>query len=170
LGREGELGKVKVEVDWNLEIGGILRENIDRNGPALLFENIKDHKNTMCTKLFSSSLSSNSRIALMLGLSKDTPHKNLIQVWRGRTKRPIKPVIVDNGSCKENILNGDDVDLFQFPTPHWQKLDGDRYIGTFHGVITKDPDTGWTNVGTYHQMIHDKNTTTMSVAQGQHIC
>jgi 4-hydroxy-3-polyprenylbenzoate decarboxylase len=169
LDREGELARVKVEVDWDLEIGGILRENMDRNGPALLFENIRDYRNTICTKLFASSLSSNSRIALMLGLSKDTPYRDLIRVWRERAKKSVKPVIVDTGPCKENILKGDDVDLFQFPTPHWQKLDGGRYIGTFHGVVTKDPDTGWINVGTYRQMIHDKNTTTMSLAQGQHI-
>lgn len=169
LDREGELAKVKAEVNWDLEIGGILRENMDRNGPALLFENIQDHKNTISTKVFSSSLSSNSRIALMLGLPKNTSYRDLILAWRERIKKPIKPVIVDTGPCKENILKANDVDLFQFPTPHWQKLDGGRYIGTFHGVVTKDPDTGWTNVGMYRQMIHDRNTTTMSVAQGQHI-
>jgi UbiD family decarboxylase len=169
LEKAGELARIKTEVDWDLEIGAIARENMDTGGPALLFENIKDHKNTLCKKLFTCSLSTFSKIALMMGLSKDTPYKDLIKVWRERAKKPIKPVIVDKGSCKENILKGNDVDLFQFPTPHWQKLDGGRYIGTFHGVVTKDPDTGWTNVGTYRQMIHDKNTTTMSVAQGQHI-
>jgi UbiD family decarboxylase len=169
LEKEGELAKIKTEVDWELEIGGIAREAVDREGPALLFENIKDYKSTICTKLFTCSLSTFSKIALMLGLPRDTPYKDLIQVWRERVKKPVKPVIADRGPCKENILKGDEVDLFQFPTPHWEKLDGGRYIGTFHGVVTKDPDSGWTNVGTYRQMIHDKNTTTMSVAQGQHI-
>uniref|UniRef100_A0A7C2K6N4 Uncharacterized protein n=1 Tax=candidate division WOR-3 bacterium TaxID=2052148 RepID=A0A7C2K6N4_UNCW3 len=42
----------------------------------------------------------------------------------GKVKKPVKPVIVDKGPCKENILKGNDVDLFQFPAPHWQKLDG----------------------------------------------
>jgi 4-hydroxy-3-polyprenylbenzoate decarboxylase len=169
LEKEGELARIKTEVDWDLEIGGIAREAADRAGPALLFENIKDHKNTIGKKLFTCSLSTFSKIALMMGLPKETPYKELIQVWRERVKKPLKPVIVDTGPCKENILKGNDIDLFQFPVPHWQKLDGGRYIGTFHGVVTKDPDTGWTNVGTYRQMIHDKNTTTMSVAQGQHI-
>jgi 4-hydroxy-3-polyprenylbenzoate decarboxylase len=169
LEKEGELARVKTEVHWDCEIGGIAREVMDKGGPALLFENIKDYKNTLGKKFFTCSLSSYSRIALMLGLPKDTPYQDLIRVWRERAKKPIKPVIVDKGPCKENILKGDEVDLFQFPTPHWQKLDGGRYIGTFHGVVTKDPDTGWTNVGVYRQMIHDKNTTTMSVAQGQHI-
>ncbi|MFH1351237.1 MAG: UbiD family decarboxylase [Pseudomonadota bacterium] len=169
LDSEGELARVTEKVDWDLEIGAIARENMDRGGPALLFENIKDHEKTLCKKLLTCSLSATSRIALMLGLSKDTPYKDLIQVWRERIKKPVKPVIVDSGPCKENIIKGDDVDLFQFPAPHWQKLDGGRYIGTFHGVVTKDPDSGWTNVGMYRQMIHDSKTTTMSVAQGQHI-
>lgn len=169
LEKEGELARVKAEVDWDLEIGGVLRETMERQGPALLFENIKDHKDTACTKLFTGSLATFRRVALMLGLPKDTPYKELIKIWRERVKNPIKPVIVDSGPCKQNILKGEEVDLFQFPTPHWQKLDGGRYIGTFHGVITRDPDTGWENMGMYRQVIHNKSTTSMSVAQGQHI-
>jgi UbiD family decarboxylase len=169
LEAEGELARIKTEVDWDLEIGGITREVADRKGPALVFENIKDCKRTICTKLFANSLGSFSRIALMLGLSKDTPYREVIKVWRERTKKPIKPVIVDRGPCKENILKGDDVDLFQLPVPHWQKRDCGRYISTFDGVITKDPDTGWENVGVYRKVIHDKNSTSTSVAQGQHI-
>lgn len=169
LEKEGELTRVKKEVDWDLELGAIARENMDRGGPALLFENIKDHQNTLGKKLITCSLSSYSRVALMMGLPKDTPYQDLIRIWRERVKKPVQPVIVKTGPCKENIIKGDDVDLFQFPTPHWQKLDGGRYIGTFHGVVTKDPETNWTNVGMYRQMIHDKRHTTMSVAQGQHI-
>lgn len=169
LEKEGELARVKAEVDWDMELGGVVRESFDRHGPALLFENIKDHKNTAGKEVFSASLSTFPRVALMLGVPKNTPYKELIQIWRERAKKPIKPVVVKSGSCKENILKGDQVDLFQFPVPHWQKLDGGRYIGTFHGAITKDPDTGWENMGMYRQVIHDKNSTSMSVAQGQHI-
>ncbi len=169
LEKEKELVRIKKEVDWDGEIGAIARRNMDSNGPALLFENVKDHSDTICKTLLTCSLSTFSRVALMLGLPKDTPYKELIKVWRDRVKHPIKPVIVDSGPCKENIIKGDDVDLFQFPTPHWLKRDGGRYLGTFHGVVTKDPESGWTNVGMYRQMIHDKKTTTMSVAQGQHI-
>ena len=165
----GELKRIRTEVDWNLEIGGILREVCDRRGPALLFENIKDHKDTICTKLFTASLATFQRVALMLGLPKETSYRDLIQIWRERVRKPVKPVVVNTGPCKENILKGNEVDLFQFPTPHWHKLDGGRYIGTFHGVVTKDPETDWENVGTYRQVIHDKNSTSMSVAQGQHI-
>ena len=169
LEENGELARVKTEVDWNLELGAIARENMDRGGPALLFENIKGHKSTLGRTVFTCSLSSYSRIALMLGEARDTPYKELIKIWRERIRKPVKPKIVDTGPCKENIVAGDEVDLLQFPVPHWLERDGGRYIGTFHGVVTKDPDTNWTNVGMYRQMIHDKKTTTMSLAQGQHI-
>ncbi len=66
----GELVGVKAKVDWNLEIGGINQEAYDGEGPALLFENIKDYENTLCKKLFVSSLSTFPRIALMMGLPK----------------------------------------------------------------------------------------------------
>lgn len=166
---EGELKRVKAEVDWNLEIGGVLRETCDIEGPALLFENIKDYKNTLCTRLFTGSLSTFSKIALMLGLPKETSYEELIKIWRERSKKRIKPTTVHTGPCKENILKGSDVNLMQFPVPHWSKLDEGRYIGTFHGVVTKDPDTFWENSGVYRQVLHDRNSTSMSVAQGQHI-
>ena len=58
---------------------------------------------------------------------------------------------------KENIVNGDDVDLYEFPVPQWNRLDGGRYILTYGGVVTKDPDTGVMNVGIYRGMVGGKN-------------
>ena len=152
LNKEGELATVKEEVDWELEIGGIVREVCDKEGQALLFENVKDHKNTVCTKLFTAGVATRGRVAMMLGLPKTTGYKELIKVWKERISKPIKPVIVDSGPCKENIVKGDDVDLLQFPVPHWHALDGGRYIGTWDAVITKDPETGIRNVGNYRAM------------------
>mgnify|MGYP003346719030 FL=1 len=44
LEREGELHRVKAQVDWDGEIGTISRRVLEEQGPALLFENIKDHQ------------------------------------------------------------------------------------------------------------------------------
>ena len=169
LESEGELARIKTKVNWDLEIGGIVQEVFDTKGPALLFENIKDHENTICKKLFTASLSTYSRIALMLGLPKDTPQSELIQECRERMKNPIKPVMVETGPVKENILKGDQVDLFQFPAPRWHDMDGGRYIGTCDGVVTKDPETGWVNIGLYRRMIHDRNHTGITIIHGQDI-
>ena len=78
-------------------------------------------------------------------------------------------MIVDRGPVKENILRGADVDLLQLPAPLWHKMDGGRYLGTFDGVVTKDADSDWINVGLYRRMLQDKNHTGMSIAVGQHI-
>ncbi len=169
LEEEGELARITKKVHWDLEIGGITQENFDRKGPALLFENIEEHENTLCKKLFTASLSAYTRVALMLDLPKDTPYPDLIRVWRERCKKPVKPVVVDSGPCKQNILKGDDVDLFQFPTPKWHDRDGGRYIGTFDGVVTKDAKTDWMNVGLYRQMVLDRYHTGLTIPTGQHI-
>jgi UbiD family decarboxylase len=169
LEKEGELARIKTKVDWYLEIGAIAEEVFRKEGPALLFENIKDHENTFCRKFFTASLSTYPRIALMMGLPKDTPYPELIKVHRARMKKPIPPVIVKTGPVKENILMGDEVDMTALPAPHWHKRDGGRYVGTFDGVVTKDPETGWINVGLYRRMIHDKRHIGISVPTGQHI-
>ena len=57
--------------------------------------------------------------------------------------------VVTDGPVLENVVRGDDVDVFSFPVPIHHELDGGRYIGTACGVVTRDPDTGRVNVGTY---------------------
>ncbi len=69
----------------------------------------------------------------------------------------IASVVVPTGPCKEEIITGNAVDLYKFPTPYWHELDTGQYIGTMAGVITRDPDTGVINMGSYRVMIKDKN-------------
>jgi len=40
---ERDLAEICTEVDWRYEIGGIVRRNLDFDGPALLFKKIKDY-------------------------------------------------------------------------------------------------------------------------------
>ena len=44
LEKQGELKRVKAEVDPDLEIAEILRREMYSNGPAILFENVKGHE------------------------------------------------------------------------------------------------------------------------------
>ena len=68
LEQQGELRRIKAEVDWDREIGAITRRVLEKKGPALLFENIKGYADGRCTKLFVSGLGARSRLALALGL------------------------------------------------------------------------------------------------------
>lgn len=157
LESEGELKRVKAKVDWDDEISQIIRKVYVQNGPALLFENIKDHEKTLSRRLFTNGLGTQSRVNLMLNLPKDTSPTDVIHTIRDRMKRPLKPVKVKTGPVKENIVRGKDVDLFQLPVPKWHPLDNGRYINTFNATVTKDPDTGQNNAGVYRGTILSKN-------------
>ena len=79
LREQGELHEINAEVDWDVEIGTVVRKAIaSGKGPALLFNNIKDYKTGRCTQIFAGSMSSYERIALMFGKPKDTPITELV--------------------------------------------------------------------------------------------
>src|SRR5262249_42859083 len=81
----------------------------------------------------------------------------------------IPPKIVKTGPCKENILTGEAVDLYEFPTPYWNRLDGGRYLMTYGGCVTKDPKTGVMNIGVYRGMIAHKTPLPILMWRAQHI-
>ena len=165
---KGLLSRVECEVDWYGEIGAITRQMMNRQGPALLFENIKDYKDTWCTRVLTGDLCSRERLALALGISGDTPYKEITRIVKKRIEKPSGVKIVETGSVKENIIKEDDVDLYKIPVPQWRREDGGRYINTNCGVVTKDPDTGFYNIGTYRGMIADKDKIGVLLALSQH--
>ncbi len=165
---EGDLKRVTAEVDWNRELGAITRRVFSEGGPALLFENIKDYKQGRCTKLFTGGLARIDRMARMLDLPRETHPGVTLKTVMERYKKPIPAVRVSTGPVKENILKGDEVDLAEFPAPLWHHWDGGRYINTFAGVVSRDPDTGVQNVGIYRGMIGKKNTIPTQLWPAQH--
>ena len=146
LSENGELVKVKAEVNWDREIGAITRKVLNNKGKALLFENIKGYKNTPCTKVLTNIIGSRKRLCIALGLKEDTPYSEITRFMKDRFSERIDPVKVKKGPVKENIVKGKDVDLFKFPVPKWHHLDGGRYINTFAGIVTMDPDTKIMNI------------------------
>ncbi len=64
----GQLKRITAEVDWNLELGAITQQILNQQGPALLFENIKDYHDTACRKVFTNRLASRERVAMVLSL------------------------------------------------------------------------------------------------------
>jgi 4-hydroxy-3-polyprenylbenzoate decarboxylase len=110
------------------------------------------------------------RLSLALELPKDMPPLKVIEEFGRRRERRIKPLIVPTGPCKENILKGAEVDLWQFPTPLMHFGDGGRYIGTWHITVTRDREDGWVNWGIYRHMIHDRNTMSILSFPPQHGC
>src|SRR4051794_24797433 len=123
LESHGELQRVRGEVDWNLEMGAVIRRCYDLGAPAALFEIVKDHSNGF--RALGASLGPSrqpghslyARIALAFGLEPDASPREIMDFYLERKEKPIKPVTVKTGPCKENILLGKDVDLLKFPAP-----------------------------------------------------
>jgi 4-hydroxy-3-polyprenylbenzoate decarboxylase len=163
----GELRRLD-GADWDLEIGALTELVNEQRGPALLFDHIKGYPAGY--RVLSNVWGSLRRTALTLGFPQDADGVALVNGWRQRLKRmtPLPPRMVARGPVLENRVQGADVDLERFPAPRWHELDGGRYIATGCAVITRDPDTGWINAGTYRGMIHDRNLVGVKVNKGKH--
>ena len=70
---------------------------------------------------------------------------------------PIPPRVVKTGPVFENMMAGGEIDILKFPMPKIHELDGGSFIGTACIAITRDPENGWLNLGTYRAMVHDGN-------------
>ncbi len=175
LGQADAMSKLKrIEgADWDLEIGTATALNLRRKDcPALLFDNIKDYPTGY--RVLTCTGSTASLVALTLNLPKTDSDSELVGILREKIPQweanldKFDPQAVNIGPVLENIISGDDVDLFKFPTPKWNLLDGGRFIGTGHAVITKDPDTEEVNLGTYRLQVLDKRTTGWYMDPNQH--
>jgi 4-hydroxy-3-polyprenylbenzoate decarboxylase len=161
--RRGELERVR-GADGHLEIGTLVELNAERDGPLLLFEDIKDHVGgpSIAAKPYQTA----SRAAVALGLPTDVPPFEMFRVWRERIRgyEAIPPVMVTGGPVMDNVFEGDGVDLTRFPVPLWHEQDGGPYIGTGCSVITRDPEIDEVNAGTYRCQLHDARTLGVDIA------
>ncbi|MBI4332973.1 MAG: UbiD family decarboxylase [Chloroflexi bacterium] len=156
----------------DLEIGCLTDLNLENNGPALLFDDIAGHASGM--RVLTCSTSSRRLIELTFGLPASSGERELVQVLRQRLLQwdrsygGFDPRTVVDGPVLENILSGDNVDIYRFPCPKWHDLDGGLFIGTGDAVITRDPDTGDVNLGTYRMQVHDARTLGLQMIPTQH--
>lgn len=167
-----DLGQVKVieGADWNVEIGTITElSQCKPDQPLLLFDRIKGYPAGYRTA--TNFLNNFKLIALAYGLPLEARGLDLVKAWRERVREDftlLAPVEVKGGPIEENVKTGKDIDLWKFPAPKWHEFDGGRYIGTGDVVITKDPDTGWVNLGVFRIQVHDKTIANVHIEPGRH--
>ncbi|MBI3092590.1 MAG: UbiD family decarboxylase [Candidatus Tectomicrobia bacterium] len=176
LERHGQLARVEAPVHWHSELGLVLRRAWDVYGdaaPALLFTNIIDYPPPGPHRLFTGALRGHHRLAMLMGLDPAAAGpaqlvEHLLELLHDR-RRHLPPKQVHDGPVLENVLTGDAIDLFRFPIPHWNERDGGRYLGTLHCVITRDPDSGACNYGTYRMQAFTANEAAINISPSQHI-
>ncbi len=169
LERRGELARIKVEVDWRLEITEIIDRTVKRGGPALLFERVKGYDIPIAANLFGTY----ERVKLVLGGDPDEIAKEIASflkpeipetLWEKVKVLPklaqlanFPPKRVRTGPCKEVIKKGKDANVLELPVPLCWPKDGGRYI-TLGLSFTQTPDGKGHNVGTYRLQVFDERT------------
>ena len=175
LERKGELRRIATPVDHELEITEIADRVIKSGGPALLFENPRGYDVPVLINMFGSA----QRMAWALGVERLDDLAGRVQDLLGLMHGPpeglinklrtlgqlvhlgsFQPKTVRSAPCQEVVFHGEDVDLYKFPVLKCWPLDGGPYI-TLPLVITRDPQTGVQNYGTYRLQVYDRRTTGM---------
>lgn len=175
LKRFGDVFTVDQEVDWNLEMGAMIRYAYELPAPAPLFCNIKDNASGFRVLGAPVGLSPGKRhpflrIALSLGLPAETGMTELVEAWSCLPEvTPVPPQEVEDAACKENKLFGDDIDLTSLPVPYLHVGDGGRYINTYGILIVRSPDGSWVNWSITRVMLHGKRTMAGVIVPSQHI-
>jgi len=165
LEKEGELHRVKAKVDWKFELCHVSKVNEEKKGPALLYENVKDYK----IPVFTSAFTTPRRMAIALGQDPGLRMSQLSRKWMElTTKKMIKPEFITEPPVMENTLTGDKIDIEMFPSPWFYPDDGGRFFCTAGFLVTQDPDTGWTNLGTYRAQVLGKNILGSQIIKGKH--
>ncbi len=163
----GELKRLE-GVDLNLEVGALTELMGEREESALLFDGFKDYPRGF--RVISNVFRTCRRAAVAMGLPLELKGVDFLHAWRKRvsTFQPVPVEQVEGGPVFENQMGENEVDLYKFPTPIWHDLDGGHYLGTGCGIITKDPESGTINVGTYRVMIQEKNKVSVKMNKGKH--
>jgi 4-hydroxy-3-polyprenylbenzoate decarboxylase len=102
--------------------------------------------------------SNRKMIALALGVEED----EVVGELERRMQKRIRPIMADDGPCKEVVKLGDDVDLTVLPLHLQHELDAAPYI-TASVAIARDPDRGVYNLGIYRMMLRTSRETGVDV-------
>jgi len=168
----GELIRVSQPVDPDEEMSAVTYLLAKRRpSPAVLFERSRGfERDPIGVRLLWNILGpSLKRTALSLEEPATTPTVELIRRVKEKFKRRIPPREVPRGAAPvfEHTLTGADIDLTRWPIPRHWPLDGGRYAGTADAVITRDPDNGYLNVGTYRMMVQGKAEVGLYLSPGK---
>ena len=168
----GELVRVRETVDRDEEMSAVAYLLAKQQpSPAVLFDRIDGFEDSPigAQALWNILGPSLKRIAVTLEEPADTPTVELIRRAKNKLKLRMEPRQVPESEAPvyENTLLGDDIDLDALPIPRHWPLDGGRYAGTGDAVITRDPDSGYVNIGTYRMMQQGKREVGLYLSPGK---
>ena len=165
LEKNGELKRVKTEVDSELEIAEIMRRQMYSNGPAILFENVKDFEMPILANAFGSMkrleiglemtdfTEIGQRIVDMTKMDIPSGIFNKIKKLPELSKMTESfPKLESNGPVTE--ITSSTASFADLPVLKSWPEDAGRFI-TLGLVATNHPETGVRNLGVYRMQIID---------------
>ncbi|MDE1863157.1 MAG: menaquinone biosynthesis decarboxylase [Thaumarchaeota archaeon] len=165
LEKSGELKRVKTEVDSNLEISEILSRIMYSNGPAVLFEKVKNYDMPVLGNAFGSMrrleiglenpdfTEIGQRIVDMTRMEVPSGIISKLRKLPELAKMTdVAPKLQKSGPVTE--IFDDSPSLDRIPVLKTWPKDAGRFI-TFGLVATKHPETGVRNLGVYRMQIVD---------------
>ena len=176
LERLGDIRNIDKPVDPYLEVGATIRLSYERRSPAPLFTRVSGNERSRCRVLGApAALSSDpgkpyARVALSVGLDAEASPRQILEHLTAATQRePIAPVVIDEGSCQQNVLLGEDASLAGFAKLTLHEGDGGPYVNTWGTIVARTPDGKFTSWSIARIMAMDDRRMTGLVAPGQHI-
>lgn len=165
LENNGELKRVKVEVDSNLEVAEIMRRQMYSNGPAILFENVKGYNIPILANAFGSM----RRLEIGLGMTDfteigqrivDMTKMDIPSGFLNKIKKLPElskmteafPKIEGSGPVAE--ITSSNASFNELPILKSWPEDAGRFL-TLGMVATNHPETGVRNLGLYRIQILD---------------
>ena len=138
LESQKQLLRVKDEVSVKYEIAAGMRKTSDIEGPALLFENVKDYPGWRV-------LGRTVRDAKTRRARPRRAARQMLERYLTLEDKRIPPEIVATAPCKEIKWTGDQIDLSKLPIVTHASKDCGPYV-TIGVQVGKDPDTGIRNL------------------------
>ncbi len=176
LEQQGELKRISQQVDPHLEMTEIADRVLRAEGPALLFENPKGSAVPVLANLFGTP----KRVALGMG-QESVEHLREVGQILAYLKEPeppkgfrdaveklpifkqvlnMSPKVRSRAPCQEVVVEGDEVDLSQWPIQTCWPEDAGPLI-TWGLVVTRGPNKDRQNLGIYRQQVVGKNKVIM---------
>lgn len=166
-----EMGELRTatSIDLKEDVGRIAEISAStEEAPAILLDEFAGYEKGY--RILLNPYGTTRRIAWTYGFLLETDRLKLLENFKNRLEKLelIPPRVVESGPVFENRMLGKEINLLRFPVPKWHREDGGPYIGTGCMIITRDPDEGWVNLGTYRNQLHDGKTVGFFISPGHH--
>src|SRR5919106_1705551 len=161
LESQGQLLQVNDEVDVKYEVAAGMRKTSDIEGPALLFNNVKNYPGW---RVLGGLFATRKLVALGLGV----PQEKMLERYLTLEDKRIAPEIISTGPVKEIKWTGEQIDLGKLPIVTHASKDCGPYV-TIGVQVGKDPHTGIRNLSIHRMLVLGKDRLSLWAPADHHL-